>query len=49
MMTANASTDHRRQALAVGADGFITKPVTPESLYGGIETALAHARLSAMA
>jgi len=49
MMTANASTDHRRQALAVGADGFITKPVTPESIYGGIETALAPARLSAMA
>ena len=40
MMTANASNDHREQAMAAGADGFITKPVTPESLYAGIDGAL---------
>jgi PAS domain S-box-containing protein len=40
MMTANASTDHREQAMVAGADGFITKPVTPDSLYAGIDAAL---------
>jgi PAS domain S-box-containing protein len=49
MMTANASSDHRRQALAVGADGFITKPVTPESLYGGLEAALVPVKQAATA
>ncbi|WP_419252180.1 ATP-binding protein [Caulobacter sp. ErkDOM-YI] len=40
MMTANASSDHREQAMVAGADGFITKPVTPDSLYAGIDAAL---------
>jgi PAS domain S-box-containing protein len=40
MMTANASREHRDAALAAGADGFITKPVTPATLYAGINTAL---------
>ncbi|MBU4433227.1 MAG: response regulator [Alphaproteobacteria bacterium] len=49
MMTANASADYRRQALAVGADGFITKPVTPESLYAGIDAALSPSPAAATA
>lgn len=40
MMTANASREHREAAFAAGADGFITKPVTPATLYAGINTAL---------
>jgi len=40
MMTANASREHREAAIAAGADGFITKPVTPATLYAGINTAL---------
>ena len=40
MMTANASREHRDAAFAAGADGFITKPVTPATLYAGINTAL---------
>ncbi|ALL12548.1 hybrid sensor histidine kinase/response regulator [Caulobacter henricii] len=41
MMTANASPAHRDQAIAAGANGFITKPVTPDTLYAGIDAALA--------
>ena len=40
MMTANASSADREQAAGAGADGFITKPVTPDSLYAGIDAAL---------
>ena len=40
MMTANASATHREQAMMAGANGFITKPVTPDSLYAGISAAL---------
>ncbi|HQR88288.1 MAG: histidine kinase [Caulobacter sp. 32-67-35] len=40
MMTANASTDHREKAMGAGADVFITKPVTPDSLYAGLNAAL---------
>ena len=40
MLTANSSNEHRRQALAAGADVFIAKPVTAESLFTGIEALL---------
>jgi CheY-like chemotaxis protein len=51
MMTANTSDDHRAQAAAAGADGFISKPVTSESLLTGIDNllALAPARCGAAA
>lgn len=37
MMTANAASEHRAAAAEAGADGFITKPVTPAALYAGIQ------------
>ena len=51
MLTANAMAEHRAAALAAGADGHITKPVTPASLLEGLMTVLSdgqdQARLSA--
>ncbi|WGM37886.1 ATP-binding protein [Caulobacter sp. NIBR1757] len=51
MLTANAMAEHRAAALAAGADGHITKPVTPASLLEGLMTVLSarqeEARLSA--
>jgi PAS domain S-box-containing protein len=40
MLTANAMDDHRAQAAEAGANGHIAKPITPESLFVGIEAAL---------
>ncbi len=36
MLTANATEDHRRQAIAAGADLHLSKPVTIESLHWAI-------------
>lgn len=41
MMTANTSDAHHREAVEVGADHFIAKPVTLETLLKGIEYLLA--------
>lgn len=41
MMTANTSETHHQQAATVGADGFIAKPVTLESLMDGINSLVA--------
>jgi CheY-like chemotaxis protein len=41
MLTANAMDEHRRAALAAGADGHIAKPITPQSLIDGMAEALA--------
>ena len=35
--SANAMDDHRRQALAAGADLHVSKPVTAAALLGGIQ------------
>jgi PAS domain S-box-containing protein len=43
MLTANAMSDHRRDALDAGADLHIAKPVTPAKLLEGLEAALAAA------
>ncbi len=40
VLTANTSNEHRRQAIAAGADIFIAKPVTADSLMAGIEALL---------
>ena len=40
MLTANAMDEHRRAALAAGADGHIAKPITPQSLIDGMAEAL---------
>ena len=37
MLSANAMDDHRRQALAAGADLHVSKPVTAAALLGGIQ------------
>jgi PAS domain S-box-containing protein len=41
MLTANAMDEHRAMAAAAGATHHIAKPITPESLFAGIEAALA--------
>ena len=41
MLTANASPEHIRAGAAAGADGHLTKPISPSSLFSSIETALA--------
>jgi len=46
MLSANAMKEHVEQALQSGCDVHIAKPVTPESLAKGIETALAGAAAS---
>ncbi|WP_068876173.1 MULTISPECIES: PAS domain-containing hybrid sensor histidine kinase/response regulator [unclassified Phenylobacterium] len=43
MLTANAMSEHREQAMAAGADHLIAKPITPESLTLGVEFTLATA------
>ena len=32
MLTTESSTEHVNEAMAAGADGYITKPFTPEKL-----------------
>jgi signal transduction histidine kinase/ActR/RegA family two-component response regulator len=46
MLTANAMQEHRQAAKAAGADTHITKPLTPESLFNGIEATLVAGRLA---
>ena len=41
MLTANTSNAHREAATRSGADGFISKPLTPETLVAGINELLA--------
>jgi len=41
MFTANAMDEHRAMAAAAGADHHIPKPITPDSLLGGIVAVLA--------
>jgi CheY-like chemotaxis protein len=41
MMTANSSSEHRAQAAAAGADSFMSKPVSSQTLLGGIDDMLA--------
>jgi CheY-like chemotaxis protein len=41
MLSANAMDDHRRQALAAGADLHVSKPVTAAALLGGIQALMA--------
>lgn len=41
MLTANASPDHIRASSEAGADGHLTKPISPSSLFASIEAALA--------
>jgi CheY-like chemotaxis protein len=36
MLTANTSSEHRQQAHAAGADGFIAKPVSYQSVVRGV-------------
>ena len=43
VLSANAMDHHRREALDAGADIHVAKPVTPEALIQGIETAMAAA------
>ncbi len=40
MLTANAMDEHKQMASKAGADGHIAKPVTPQSLLGGIARTL---------
>jgi CheY-like chemotaxis protein len=41
MLSANAMDEHKAMGREAGADHHIAKPITPESLVAGIETALA--------
>lgn len=41
MLTANASAEHVEAGASAGADGHLTKPITPNSLFSSIEAALA--------
>ncbi len=41
MLSANAMSHHREEALAAGADMHMSKPITAESLLAGVEAALA--------
>jgi CheY-like chemotaxis protein len=41
MLSANAMQQHRRDALAAGADLHLAKPVTAAALIGGVQQALA--------
>jgi PAS domain S-box-containing protein len=43
MLTANAMREHAQQSAEAGADHLIAKPITPESLIGGVEWTLANA------
>jgi signal transduction histidine kinase/CheY-like chemotaxis protein len=36
-MTAHAMTGDRERCLAAGMDGFVTKPIQPDELYGAVE------------
>jgi CheY-like chemotaxis protein len=40
MLTANASPEHVRAGAAAGADGHLTKPINPVSLFSSIDAAL---------
>mgnify|MGYP000880832168 CR=1 FL=1 len=40
MLSANALTEHRERATAIGADGYIAKPIHADSLFEGIEITL---------
>ena len=40
MLTANALQTHKDQAVAAGADAFLSKPITPESLMLCLEKVL---------
>ncbi len=40
MVTALNDTNHRTQGVRVGANGYLTKPFTPEQLYNAIDRAL---------
>ncbi|MGZ8407463.1 MAG: response regulator, partial [Caulobacteraceae bacterium] len=40
MLTANASPEHKQAAIAAGADGYISKPVTPEGLLSAVSEML---------
>ncbi len=40
MLTANASPEHVRAGAAAGADGHLTKPISPSSLFSSIDAAL---------
>ena len=42
MLTANASADHILASSEAGADGHLTKPISPASLFSSIEAALAN-------
>ena len=40
MLTAHAYAEHRRHAVEVGADGFLTKPMSPDDLVRELRRAL---------
>ncbi len=40
MLTAHAFPEHRRRALEVGADGFLSKPLMPDDLVREVQRAL---------
>jgi len=39
-LTANATTDHRKECLEAGMDAYISKPIRPAALYAAIEQVL---------
>ena len=41
LVTALNDADHRLSGVRVGANGYLTKPFTPDQLFGAIDTALA--------
>ena len=47
MVTAHAMTGDRERFLAAGADGYVSKPLSPDELCKEIDRVVAHARTGA--